>query len=414
MTILNSAFLVALAAALALTPLVRRIALATGFVAVPRSNRLHKTPTPVLGGLALLTAFVLGLALTGHLDLKGLQGAGEAPPVGAVLMLVAIGAFVLGLADDVKDLTPAAKLAGQIVLTAFFLGSGGRGPFAINEFNGILGLFWLVGLMNACNFIDNMDGTLTGVSFVIAVGLGALGVSHAWGDAPGWLPALAGALIGFFVYNRPPARLFMGDAGSLLIGVALSSAAWVIASATHDLRVWLALPLLFAYPIFDISFVTFTRLARRQPVWLGGCDHTNHRLLTRIKSPVLTLALVIALQIVGVVAGLIVARTSVVVALAGLVLVGGGFTAFGFWVARIPFRTSTTTKTLVPARTPDLPSRNVPKPASRAPQRATLNGKAVPPARTRSSALRGSASPEPEPIGVHGEPAGSRSTGTDA
>lgn len=406
--LLLSPFTLALGAALVLTPLVRRIALGMGFVAVPRSNRLHTSPTPVLGGLALLGAFVLGLALTGHFDVKGLQGAGDMPALGAVLMLVAVGAFVLGLADDVKDLTPPAKLTGQVVLTMLFLGAGGRGPFPLDELNGLLGLFWLVGLMNACNFIDNMDGTLTGVSFVIALGLGAVGVSHAWTGAPGWLPALAGALLGFFVYNRPPARLFMGDAGSLLIGVALSSAAWAIASFSHDLRVWLAMPLIFAYPIFDISFVTITRFARRQPIWLGGCDHTNHRLLIKIKSPVRTLVLVMGLQVVGVVAGVLVAGSSVLVAVLVLAFFCLAFAAFGAWVARIPFRTATTTKTLVPARPPTLPAREIPKP-----MRPTLNGKPVPP-RTRPTTLRGSAAPTPEPVGAHSEAAGTRSTGTDS
>lgn len=332
----GTAFIAALLAALLLTPLVQRLARAVGFVAQPRSDRLHVTPTPYLGGLALLGALLVGLAVSGQIDPRALLPSGAMPPLGALLTLIAAGAFVLGLIDDLKRLAPPVKLSGQVVLAMFLLAGGGNGPLPLVEANSLLGLLWVAGLMNACNFLDNMDGVLTVTAFVAALGLAALGAAHGGGAATLWLPALAGALLGFLVYNRPPAGIFMGDAGSLLIGVALAGGAWATAAATRDLRVWLALPLILVYPLFDITFVTITRIGRGQPPWVGGRDHTNHRLLTRLGGPVRTLAVVAGLQLAGTLAGLAVAGTTTTAAFITLGVFIGAFSGLGLWLARTP------------------------------------------------------------------------------
>lgn len=328
--------LAALLAALVLTPLVQRLARATGLVAQPRSDRLHVTPTPYLGGLALLVALVAGLAVAGRLVPTESSGAGGMPPTAMLLTLIAGGAFLLGLIDDVKHLAPPVKMAGQVVLAMFFLAGGGNGPLPLVEANSLLGFLWVVGLMNACNFLDNMDGILTTAALVSTLGLVALGAAHGGGPATTWLPALAGALLGFLAFNRPPARIFMGDAGSLLIGVALAGGAWATAAITHDPRVWVALPLFLAYPLFDITFVTITRIGRGQPPWVGGRDHTNHRLLTRMGDPLRTLLLVAALQLLAVLAGLAAAGSTLTMAFITLGVIFAAFGALGLWLARVP------------------------------------------------------------------------------
>lgn len=333
------AIVLALAAAVLLTPVVGRLARAIGFVAAPRGDRLHQTPTPYLGGLAILLALLVGLALSGNLELRPAAQPGELPGLATLLVLLAIGSFVLGLADDVFHLAPPLKLAGQVVLGMFFLASGGDGPLSRPEWNGILGFFWIVGLMNACNFLDNMDGVLAGVGLLCALTLFLLATRVGAGAlASGWLPALIGALGGFLLFNRPKASIFMGDAGSLMVGLTLATAAWAIASAGGRLSHWLALPLALAYPLFDIAFVTITRISRRQPPWVGGRDHTNHRLLTRLGGAWPALGAVYGLQAVGGGAALVAASMPVTAAIVILCGVATLFTGVGLWLRTVPVR----------------------------------------------------------------------------
>lgn len=160
--------------------------------------------------------------------------------------------------------------------------------------------------------------------------------------APGWHPALAGALLGFLVHNRPNAAVYMGDPGNLLVGLALAGSAWVVGSSAGRLSTWLALPLALplalAYPIFDVTFVTITRLARRQPPWVGGRDHTNHRLLARLGGPWRALGVVYGLQCVGGGAALAAAAGSTTAAIVILAAVALLFTVVGLWLRTIPVR----------------------------------------------------------------------------
>lgn len=193
--------------------------------------------------------------------------------------------------------------------------------------------------MNACNFLDNMDGILSGVGAMAALTLMLMARGHA-GEmaAPGWLPALAGALVGFLVFNRPKATIFMGDAGSLLVGLALAGSAWVVASSAGGLSTWLALPLALAYPLFDTTFVTITRIARRQQPWVGGRDHTNHRLMTRFGGPWRALGAVYALQGAAGGAALAAAASPPITAFVILVAVLAAFAGLGLWLRTIPVR----------------------------------------------------------------------------
>ncbi|TPW09584.1 MAG: tagO, partial [bacterium] len=272
----------------------------------------------------------------------------NAPPA-SILFFLAFGAFLLGLLDDWRNLSPPAKMAGQVVIAATFLTVGGVGPFSRPAFDGVLGLVWVIGLMNACNFLDNMDGALAGSALPAAGGLALLS-----GDPELRSVALilAGAIGGFLFWNRPTASIFLGDAGSLLIGAALAMTGWMIAaraasttavmlpSATSIFPAapWLVLPLILAWPIFDMTFVTVTRLARGQSPMVGGRDHTTHRLASWIGGGTRAFLFVVGASILTATIGVILATRSAGLAASGLLLVTTGFLALGIRLGRVPVR----------------------------------------------------------------------------
>jgi UDP-GlcNAc:undecaprenyl-phosphate GlcNAc-1-phosphate transferase len=287
-------FLGGLGAAVSLTPLIRILARRLGFVDMPRPDRHHRMPTPYLGGVAVFLAVVIGLGFT-----AGFRH--ETPAAGQkefLVVLLGAAALLLGLADDWRRLSPPLKFAGQVGIATLFLAVAGPGPTGISAWDGILGLLWVVGFMNAFNFLDNMDGVLPGVSFIASLGLAGLAILHGVSGMNSLL-VLAGALFGFLLFNLPPARIFLGDAGSLSLGAMLAGAGWLFASETGSLAAWFALPLVLSYPLFDITFVTLTRLKRRQAPWIGGRDHTTHRLNSLLGGPRRALLVIYGLAFLG-------------------------------------------------------------------------------------------------------------------
>ena len=247
-----------------------------------------------MGGVAVYLALLLGLLATGAFP----SPHNDPEYKDALVLLVGAASLLLGLADDWRTLSPRVKLAGQVVIALVFIALAGPGPTWIRPLDMILGLLWMVGCMNAFNFLDNMDGVLSGVAFVGTVGLAGLAVLHGV-PGMGWLVVLSGALIGFLVYNAPPARIFLGDTGSLMLGGMLAAGGWLFASDTGEVTAWAALPLILSYPLFDICFVTGTRLKRGQPPWIGGRDHTTHRLNTWLGGPWRVLLVVYGLSFLG-------------------------------------------------------------------------------------------------------------------
>lgn len=307
-----AAFFVALAA----TPLAAALARRIGFVDQPKSDRLHVTPTPYLGGLAVMLAILIGLLTGGRLaPLAGEFSLERTPPV-TLLFFVGLAAFLVGLVDDWRPLTPPAKLAAQVVIMSTFLTAGGLGPFHAPLQDGLFGFVWTIGVMNGANFLDNMDGALGGATLAAGLGLASIALAGGAGDLAGPVLTLAAAAAGFLVWNRPPARIFLGDAGSLLIGGFLAAGSWQIAARIGTTSAWLALPLAIVYPVFDLFFVTATRIARRQPPWIGGRDHTTHRLATWLGSRGKSLGVVLAIAGFGAALAGPVARAATPTALA--------------------------------------------------------------------------------------------------
>ena len=260
-------------AALALTPLTRKLARATGYVDHPDPRKAHARSTPLLGGVAIAGALVLAPILAVTLGSSVIA----APPMG--LVVGGIIALALGLIDDRHPLGPRGKLIGQFAAGACLVWWGTNvPPLRENPLLGLTALLAIATLLNAVNFLDNMDGILGALIPVMAGGFIALALLHgapvhlalAWG--------LIGACAGFLVYNAPPARIFLGDAGSHVLGFALAALALQSLEQSFTWEHVAAVLVILAYPIFDATFVVWDRVSGRRPFYVGSIDHTTHRL----------------------------------------------------------------------------------------------------------------------------------------
>lgn len=276
-------FLCALLIALLLTPLVIKIARKRGLVARPSSERWHKAPTALFGGVAIFLATLLA-ALIFLPDKKPFLGVG----VGAIFI------FGVGVWDDLRPLRPAHKFVAQLIAASAFaaifygtevLGLGaaaGSSRFPTYMWLMPVAIVWIVGITNAFNLLDNMDGLSSGVAMLVAL----LMAGHAAivGDTNVALGAfiIAGASGGFLVFNFNPARIFMGDCGSMFLGFSLSCLSLMGESRLLQGNLFTALllpTLALATPLFDTTFVSIVRFLNGRPISQGGRDHTSHRLV---------------------------------------------------------------------------------------------------------------------------------------
>lgn len=267
LTLATSAFLSA-----ALTPVARAYARRRGFVAKPKEDRWHTKPTALLGGPAIVLSSVAAFLLAG----------GPQDRLLTAWLAGAVAIAAVGLYDDLRGLRPASKLIAQILaaLLPIWAGLGIPGLHPIASF--WVSLLWIVGITNAFNLLDNMDGLAAGIA-AIASAILALHAFRA-SDAGVAIVALsvAGAAIGFLLYNFLPATIFMGDGGSLFLGYSLGTLSLMQSSARPLVSLSIiAVPLfVLAVPIFDTTLVTVLRLLNRRSVAQGGRDHSSHRLVS--------------------------------------------------------------------------------------------------------------------------------------
>ncbi|MGD9189781.1 MAG: glycosyl transferase [Desulfobacteraceae bacterium] len=268
-----------------LTPLVRWVALQKGWMAAPSQDRWHKKPTALMGGIAIFAAIfgpLIWLSDFGFVRL--LISGSEAtalPSLSAVILLGASLLFLLGLLDDFRNIKPQSKLVGQIVAAALVTGLGYRLHwFESLTLDTMATLFWVVGITNAFNLIDNMDGLCSGVGMVAATSFAALFYGPSL-EAFQVSLIVAGALAGFLIYNFNPAKIFMGDCGSLVIGFSISVLALSFSATSPTTRLaTITVPVLvLLVPILDTSLVTVIRLLSGRKASTGGRDHTSHRLV---------------------------------------------------------------------------------------------------------------------------------------
>ncbi len=289
-------FAVAFATALVLTPPGRWLALRLNFVDRPAARKVHVHPIPLGGGIVIMAGMLAGAMAGG---LAGMLPRELWAVLGGLGWIVA-----LGIVDDRWSLPPLIKLLGQVAAALMLvIGSGHPASTALGGFGVPMALVGSVGLMNACNFLDNMDGILGGIGLLCGVGF-ALAASATRPEVAALCAATAGAAGGFLVYNFHPARIFMGDAGSHAIGFLLAAGALLLVPYSLPVVESAGLLLVIAYPLFDLVFVTVTRVQSGRPVWSPGKDHTTHRLNRLLESPRLTALAVYALTAVAVAAGI--------------------------------------------------------------------------------------------------------------
>ena len=282
--LLAAAFGLAFLLALVLTPAAVRLAWATAYLDQPEARKLHASATALLGGAAVLAG---ALAAWGLLR-PAAAGGGPGP----LLLAGALVALGFGLWDDRFGMQPPVKLAGQAAAAACLLAATGLPGWGLPApLEWALALLLLVALMNAINFLDNMNGMVGGIA---AITLAAFAADSAARGATALALAqlaLAGACAGFLPWNFPRARIFLGDAGSLLLGYSLGASAVLASAAAPPGWARLGPPLMLAYPAFDMIFVVVNRLREGRKVYVGGRDHSNHRLASVIRCPTRTVLL---------------------------------------------------------------------------------------------------------------------------
>ena len=268
--------MLALGLAMLVTPLAGRLAGRIGLVSYPRGDRWHRFPTPLLGGVALYLSIVsLFLIVPAPVQAGPLDRFGG-------LLLGATVIFALGLLDDIRTLPPYTKLLGQIVAACILVAGLPIAKFMPWSVLMVpLTIFWIVGVTNAFNLLDNMDGLSSGIAAIAALTLFAYNYLQGDQQTAQLCLLIAGACAGFLVFNFNPARIFMGDSGSLFLGYLLSGIVVLgAAKATPELALALLVPVaVMALPIVDTALVTIVRALHSRPISQGGRDHLSHRLV---------------------------------------------------------------------------------------------------------------------------------------
>lgn len=272
-------FLLALILALFLTPPVRRLAIRLGALDRPVSRSVHTHPIPRLGGLAMVGAFLLPLVLTQGFADETVRGV-----VAGTLVLV-----VLGWLDDTRGLKPGVKFLGQTLAAVLLVALGTSidwvtdpwhgGMFFLGAWGYPLTVFWVVAIINVVNLIDGLDGLAAGISAIAATTLMVVAWQQGQALAAVMAAGLAGSALGFLRYNFNPARIFMGDTGSMFLGFVLAAIS-VDGALKSTAALALAVPVLaLGLPIFDTFFAIVRRYLNGQPIYLPDKGHLHHRLL---------------------------------------------------------------------------------------------------------------------------------------
>ncbi len=261
----------ALVLAVGATPLMRRVALHLGVIDQPNARKIHVNPVPLLGGAAIYIAFIVTLWILGDRryvnEVVGIF-------LGATMM------SLMGVVDDRWGLGSYVKLGGQFLAAGILVYSGVQVRLFGDWLDVAITLVWVVGITNAMNLLDNMDGLSGGVAMIAATFFALLASLSNQYLVGALAAALAGACAGFLFYNWNPAHIFMGDTGSLFIGFLLAAVAIKLRFPSSSLAVTWMIPLMvLAVPIFDTTLVFISRLRRgKNPLTTPGKDHLSHRL----------------------------------------------------------------------------------------------------------------------------------------
>lgn len=275
-------FIVALIATAIATPIAIKLAPKIGAMDIPKDNRrVHNHPIPRFGGIAIFCGILAGFVALMPLS-KQMIG----------LLVGSCFIVLVGLFDDLKGMAPKLKLACQIVAAVILWFSdirvtGLTNPFTRNFINlpgwiaFIVTIVWIVGITNTINLIDGLDGLAAGITFIASIAVAYTAYYKCMYETMMIVLAIAGACFGFLIYNFYPAKIFMGDAGSMLLGYLMSSVALVgIAPSKSAMLFSTIVPVLvLALPIFDTSFAIVRRVANHKPIMQADKGHLHHRIM---------------------------------------------------------------------------------------------------------------------------------------
>ena len=276
-----------------LTPLVRYLAMQQGFVDCPqRARKVHRHATPRLGGASVLLSFLLVIVIAGlavpHLS-ESLWG--NNPVIGSIL-LGSLGVFTIGFLDDLARLSPKTKLFGEFLIAALVVWGAnlsftsvqflGLGLISFPEWFGFgLACLWIVGMANAINLIDGLDGLASGITLAGLISISVVGYLAGISSVTWMSTLLIGCLLGFLVYNSRPASIFLGDCGSLTLGYLAGCLALLASSREGEVLDGIFPVLAFAVPILDCIFAIFRRIMRGRSPFSPDMEHFHHRLMAK-------------------------------------------------------------------------------------------------------------------------------------
>lgn len=261
------AFFIAIIISYGFTPLARQIAFKIKLLDHPNSKKSHAHPTPLLGGLSIFLAFFTAVFFTININ-KQMYGI----LTGGIILMT------LGMIDDKLGMMPKMKLSGQI-LAALIVYKAGVRVITFEDYyvSMFFTVFWIVGITNAFNLLDNLNGLSSGIAGISAIFFGVMALFNSEVYIAVLAFALAGACFGFLKHNFPKANIFMGDSGSMFLGFTLACIAILGSWETDKISLSFCLPILvLGYPIFDTTLVTFLRIKEKRSVFIGGKDHSSH------------------------------------------------------------------------------------------------------------------------------------------
>jgi len=265
-----------------LTPLMRKIAIAQGVLDRPNSaHKSHKQPVPYLGGVAI----IIGVVLVSYLALISSKFTLSNFWLATSVLGPAVAMGLVGLWDDLKSLNPLPRFIGQSIaglITAIILvfNDNVGNPTGITGLDVAITVLWIVGICNSINFFDNLDGGAAGTVAITAISLTYLAITGDQYFIAALSVVVAGSTLGFLIWNRTPARIYMGDAGALFLGVLIATLTVRFKPTTDNSISSFAIPLLLlAIPILDTTVAVFSRLRRGVSPFQGGKDHLSHRLV---------------------------------------------------------------------------------------------------------------------------------------
>jgi UDP-GlcNAc:undecaprenyl-phosphate GlcNAc-1-phosphate transferase len=303
LTAYAAVFAVAALTTFALTPVVRRLAIRFGAVVKPDERRVHEVPTPTLGGGAMLIGFLVGMLVAWRLDAFSPAFEGTTEPVGIVLAAVLI--FLVGMIDDLREVSAPAKTAGTVLAASVLVLAGVsilqfKIPFdglifLSPDISYLVSVIWVFLMVNAINLIDGLDGLAAGITaiaagtfFLYGVQLSDEGLLLEGNVGPLIAVIVLGMCLGFLPHNFHPAKIFMGDAGALLLGLLMAASTMVVggrkdldfSGQTFFFFAPLVIPLfILGVPIIDTVFAIVRRATRRTGVATADKDHLHHRLM---------------------------------------------------------------------------------------------------------------------------------------